>query len=72
MCGISGGFVLIQDGGEHSHKNIEAETDTTYNVFCKGVLYFGWPKQPSSGTGMGEFYIGCVLCSILPEIRKTI
>ena len=31
-------------------KNIEAETDTTYNAFYKGVLHFGWPNQPSSGT----------------------
>ena len=29
-------------------KNIEAETDTTWNVFYEDVLYFGWPNQPSS------------------------
>ena len=31
-------------------KNIEAETDTKKNVFHEGVLYFGWPNQPASGT----------------------
>ena len=29
-------------------KNIEAETDTTQNVFYEDVLYFGWPNQASS------------------------
>jgi len=31
-------------------KNIEAETNTTQNECFEGVLYFGWPNQPSSGT----------------------
>ena len=30
-------------------KNIRTETDETRNVFFDGVLYFGWPNQPSSG-----------------------
>ena len=28
-------------------KNIEAKTDTTKVKFFEGVLYFGWPNQPS-------------------------
>ena len=31
-------------------KKTEAEVDTTWKDFFVGVLYFGWPSQPSSGT----------------------
>ena len=31
-------------------KKIEAEVATTEKDFFVGVLYFGWPNQPSSGT----------------------
>ena len=30
-------------------KKIKAEVDTTWKDFFVGVLYFGWPNQPSSG-----------------------
>ena len=50
----------------------EYEGRTRYNVewIFEGVLYFGWPNQPSSGT-MGILHWGVFLCRILPEIRKT-
>jgi len=31
-------------------KNIKAETDTTWDDFLEGVLYFSFPNQPSSRT----------------------
>ena len=39
-------------------------------ALVEGVLYFGWPNQPSSGT-IGILHWDVFLCSILREVRKT-
>ena len=44
-------------------------------IFLKGVLYFGWPNQPYSGTmrivhGEGCLCIDHGIC-LMPEGRKT-
>jgi len=54
--------------------NTKAETSTTQNDYKFGVLYFGWPNQPSSGTT--RIYIGRGVYLVhgnyvIPEIRKT-
>ena len=52
--------------------NGEYEGRNRHNVewIFEGVIYFGWPNQPSSGI-MGILHWDVFLCSILPEIRKT-
>ena len=51
--------------GSSKRKNVKARNQPD-NVKCffEGVLYFGWPNQPSSGT-MGILHWDVFLCSIL-------
>ena len=57
---------------QNKRKKIEAEIDTTQSGFFVGVLYFGWPNQPSSGTMRilhgRDFYVTYVVIS---EISKN-
>ena len=52
-------------------RRIQRQTSTQRRMFFfDGVLYFGWPNQPFSGT-MGILHWDVFLCRIRPEIRKT-
>jgi len=52
-----------------SQKNTKAKRKTRHNVgwFFEGVLYFGWPNQPSSGTMGTWFYVADI--HVIPEIQ---
>ena len=52
--------LMFYSSQEFSDKNEEYKSKNRHNVewFFEGVLYFGWPNQPSSGT-MEDFTLSC-------------
>ena len=52
------------------YREYKGRKPTQCRMFFDGVLYFGWPNKPSSGT-MRILHWDVFLCSKLPEIRKT-